>query len=57
MILNSFFYTFLKINHATAVAVETFFCTVYIEIVSIFVFQEIFRKVSNHTLRTVYLAE
>ena len=55
--LNSFFYAFFQINHATAVAVDTFSCTVYTETVSFFIFKEIFRKVSNHALRTVLLAE
>jgi hypothetical protein len=37
---------FFKRNHATAVAVVTFSCTVYTETVSFLIFQEIFRKVS-----------
>jgi uncharacterized membrane protein len=57
MILNSFFYALLKGNQATVVAVDTFSCTVYTETSSFFIFQEIFRKVSNCALRTVYLAE
>jgi hypothetical protein len=57
MILNSLFYAFLERNHAAAVAVDTFSCTVYTETVSFFIFQEIFRKVSKYSLRTVYVAE
>jgi len=41
----------------TVVAVDTFSCTVYTETLSFFIFQEIFRKVSNYALRTLYLAE